>query len=67
MSGTRLPLHRVTVTARRFRWLPWLAVTNTFEKATSCSHAEAMAEAARMYGGTVTVEHVNHEAEALGA
>ena len=61
MSESRLPLHRLTVTARRFRWLRWPLVTNTFEKETTCSHAEAMAEAARMYGGSVTVEHVGHE------
>lgn len=47
-------LHEITVTARRFKWLPRPTVTHTFAKRTSCSQAEAMAEAAEMYGGVAT-------------
>jgi hypothetical protein len=48
--------HRITFTARWFRWLPWPARTQTYAKTCSCDAARAIVAQLRDGGARVRVE-----------
>jgi hypothetical protein len=56
-------IHKIAVTARRFKYFSWPSKTEEWFKETTCSEAEAFANQLRRLGALVEVSHDEHAGE----